>query len=218
MPDGAEPILELGSGAGFLSECLPRVITSDVLAVPGIDLVLDAGRLPFQSYFVEQQCHPRVTSIEFQGAATAEPTAAALAALARSDLAGIIICPSNPWLSVDPMLAIPGWRRALQDLPVPRVAVTPIVGGRAIKGPTAKIMAELGLDVTAATVAAHYRGLIDGFILDDADAGDAADLGLPAVTAPTIMRTLDDRIRLARAPIAFCRSLAGRRTVSKGTT
>ena len=180
-------------------------------------VITEAGRLSFQSYFVERQCRPRVTSIEFQGAATAEPTAAALAALARPDLAGLIICPSNPWLSVDPMLAIPGWRQVLLDLAVPRVAVTPIVGGRAIKGPTAKIMGELGLEVSAKTVAAHYRGLIDGYVLDDADAAQSADLGLPAVAAPTIMRTLDDRIRLARTTLAFCRSLPGRRRVAKGT-
>ncbi len=178
----------------------------------------DAGRLPFQSYFVAQQCRPRVTSIEFQGAAAAKPTPAALSALARPDLAGLIICPSNPWLSVDPMLAIPSWRKALSELHVPRVAVTPIIGGRAIKGPTAKIMSEFGLDVSAASIAAHYRGLIDGFMLDESDAAQSADLGLPAMAAPTIMRTLDDRIRLARATIAFCRSLSGSRLVSKGTT
>ncbi len=215
--------LKRGNGLTAVTDHLRRRLGVAPAIIPMTDdpvatfVMSDEGRLPFQCYFVERQCRPRVTSIEFQGAAVAKPADAALAALARADLAGLVICPSNPWLSVDPMLAIPGWRQALQTLHVPRVAVTPIVGGRAIKGPTAKIMAELGLDVSAATVAAHYRGLIDGFVLDEADAAQAVDLGLPAVAAPTIMRTLDDRIRLARSTIEFCRSLTGRRRVAKGT-
>lgn len=181
-------------------------------------VVTDEGRLAFQSYFVEKRCAPRVKSIEFAGALAARPAPAALAALARPDLAGLIICPSNPWLSVDPMLAIPGWRQAIASLRVPRVAVTPLVAGQAIKGPTAKIMTELGLPLSIASITDHYRGLIDGFVLDEADRHLAADLGLPAAVAPTIMHTLDDRIGLARATIDFCRTLAARSTVSKGTT
>ena len=178
----------------------------------------DEGRLAFQAYFVERRCAPKVMSIEFHGAATAKPAPAALAALARPDLAGLIICPSNPWLSVDPMLAIPGWRAAIERLRVPRIAVTPIVAGQAIKGPTGKIMGELGVPLHVASIAAHYRGLIDGFVLDSADAHLAADLGLPAVATATIMRTLDDRIGLARASLEFCRSLEARRTVPKEPT
>ena len=172
----------------------------------------DAGRLAFQSYFVEKRCAPKVVAIEFAGAAAAKPAAAAIAALARPDLAGLIVCPSNPWLSVDPMLAIPGWRAALASLKAPRVAVTPIVSGQAIKGPTAKIMGELGIPISVASIAAHYRGLIDGFVVDAADTHLAADLGLPVAIAPTIMRSLADRIGLARATLDFCRSLAGNRS------
>ena len=181
-------------------------------------VVTDEGRLAFQSYFVERRCTPKVKSIEFAGAADAKPAAAALAALARPDLAGLIICPSNPWLSVDPMLAIPGWRAALSALQVPRVAVTPLVAGQAIKGPTAKIMGELGIPQNVASIAAHYRGLIDGFVLDETDKHLAADLGLPVAVAQTIMRSLDDRMGLARATLNFCRALSGCGPVLKGTT
>ncbi len=170
----------------------------------------DAGRLAFQAYFVGRHCEPRVLGVTFEGAASAKPAPAALAALARADLAGLIVCPSNPWLSVDPMLAIPGWRQTLEALTVPRVAVTPVVAGQAIKGPTAKIMRELGLQVDARSIVAHYHGLLDGFVLDEADAHLAPDLGLPAVTAPTIMRSLNDRIALARVAIDLCRSLKRR--------
>lgn len=171
----------------------------------------DSGRLAFQSYFVEHRCAPRVQRITFEGAATARPAPAALAALARPDLAGVIVCPSNPWLSIDPMLAIPDWRAALQARRVPLIAVTPIVAGQAIKGPTAKIMGELGRAANAGAIARHYGGLLDGFLLDAADAALAPSLGLPVLTADTIMRTLDDRIRLAQAALQWCQTLRVRR-------
>ena len=165
----------------------------------------DAGRLAFQSYFVEHRCVPRVVRIEVAGAATARPAPAALAALVRPDLAGIIVCPSNPWLSVDPLLAIPGWQAALAARPVPLVAVTPIVAGQAIKGPTAKIMGELGLAPDAGSIVSHYGDLLDGFVLDVADAALAPALGVPVLTTDTIMRTLGDRIRVAHAAVELCR-------------
>ena len=106
----------------------------------------DAGTLAFQDYFVREQCRPAVRGIRFDGADAARPTAQVLEALSAPDLAGIIICPSNPWLSVDPILAVPGMREALRASGAPIIAVSPIIGGKAVKGPTAKIMAELGLD------------------------------------------------------------------------
>ena len=175
----------------------------------------DQGRLAFQSYFVEHRCVPKVRAITFAGAATAAPAPAALAALRRPDLAGVIICPSNPWLSIDPILAIPGWRDALAACAGPRIAVTPLVAGQAIKGPTAKIMGELGLAPDVRSIVAHYGGLIDGFLLDTADSQFAEELDLPVLTADTIMRTLDDRIRVARASVELCRRLAGARTTTE---
>ena len=104
----------------------------------------DTGMLAFQDYFVRQQCRPVVRSIRYEGAATARVTSQVEAALSEPALAGVIICPSNPWLSIDPILAVPGIREALRGSGAPIIAVTPIIAGRAVKGPTAKIMAELG--------------------------------------------------------------------------
>jgi LPPG:FO 2-phospho-L-lactate transferase len=118
----------------------------------------------------------------------------------------VVICPSNPFISIDPILAVPGIRNTLMASTAPIIAVSPIVGGRAIKGPTAKMMTELGLDTTAAELARHYRGLIDGFMLDDVDR-DAVDAverqGCTAMVTNTVMNSLSDRVSLARAVIAF---------------
>ncbi|MCB4768338.1 2-phospho-L-lactate transferase [Ancylobacter sp. Lp-2] len=167
----------------------------------------EEGRLAFQNYFVEHRCRPRVTGISFAGAETAKPQDDVLALLADGTLAAIVICPSNPYLSVDPMLAIPGLREALKASAAPVIAVSPIVGGKAVKGPTAKIMEELGLPVSIRAIADHYRDLIDGFILDDADAADSTGLGIPSVATRTLMETLGDRERLARSVLDFAAGL-----------
>ncbi|MFM9940405.1 MAG: 2-phospho-L-lactate transferase [Hyphomicrobiaceae bacterium] len=167
----------------------------------------DEGILPFQTYFVGRRCVPRIAAIRFEGAGAAHPSPAVLAALGQPDLAGIIICPSNPWLSVDPMLAVPGLKVALTSRRAPLIAVTPLVAGQAIKGPTAKIMGELGLPLDVGAIVAHYRGLIDGFVLDEADARQAATLGLPVAVTNTVMRSLEDRERVAHTAIEFCHRL-----------
>ena len=118
-------------------------------------------------------------------------------ALADPDLEAVVICPSNPYLSVDPILAVPGLRSALAACPAPVVAVSPLVGGRAVKGPTAKIMGELGIAATAQSICAHYQGLLDGFVLDVEDAETADSIGLPTPTAQTVMTTLEDQQRQA---------------------
>jgi LPPG:FO 2-phospho-L-lactate transferase len=161
----------------------------------------DEGEMDFQRYFVERHCAPRLLSLRFDGAASAHPAPAALAALADPALEAILIAPSNPWLSVDPLLAVPGMREAIRAAGVPVVAVTPVPGGRAVKGPTAKIMAELGLAVSAASIAAHYEGVIDGLLLDEADRGTV--LPIAQDFTDTIMRDLNDRIRVARAALAL---------------
>ncbi|MDP3746375.1 MAG: 2-phospho-L-lactate transferase [Phenylobacterium sp.] len=168
------------------------------------------GPLAFQRYFVGERCAPVVQAVRFEGASEARPSAAFAAALARPDLAAILICPSNPYLSIDPILAIPGVRDAIRRAAAPCVAVSPIVGGQAIKGPTAKLMTELGLTPGVAAVAAHYAGLADGLILDDADAGEAGEVerrGIAAHVTATVMRTDDDRTALARDTLAFAASL-----------
>jgi len=165
------------------------------------------GVLPFQRYFVEQQCRPVVKAIRFEGADDATVQPDILKLLADPDLAAIVLCPSNPYLSIDPLLAVPGMRAALKASPAPVVCVSPIVGGRAIKGPTAKIMTELGLPVTVQAVAEHYRDLLDGLVIDDADADQADHLGLPVAVTGTVMQTLEDRDRLARAVLDFASAL-----------
>lgn len=154
------------------------------------------GPLPFQHYFVRERCQPAVTGFEFRGADTARPNPALLEWLAAAD--GVIICPSNPFVSVDPMLALPGLRQALQQANAPVVAVSPIVGGAAIKGPAAKMMRELDLPASADKVAEHYGALLDGFVLDRQDAALAPRLAVRCVVAQTVMVTLQDRVELAK--------------------
>lgn len=166
----------------------------------------DAGRLEFQDYFVRRRAEPRVTAIRYEGASQAPPAAALASLLTEPDLGAIFIAPSNPWLSIDPILAIPSLAAALRSSTAPVIAISPIVGGQALKGPTAKIMTELGLPVSAGAVAAHYGNLLDGFILDDADRADADALiadGLAVGATETVMKTLDDRIRLAEFALGF---------------
>ena len=158
----------------------------------------DRGRLDFQDYFVRLHCEPQVRRFEFAGAAAACPHPEFLAALADSRLRAVILCPSNPFISIDPILAVPGVRAALHECEAPVVAVSPIIGGKAVKGPTAKMMEELGLPVDAAAVARHYRDFLDVYIADEADRDAVAELEVPVVLAPTLMMTQEDREVLAR--------------------
>lgn len=164
--------------------------------------------LAFQEYFVKLRCEPAVQRFEFAGADAAPPAPGALAALADDALQAVVICPSNPFISVDPLLALRGAREALQACRAPVVAVSPVIGGQAVKGPTAKMMRELGLPVSAAGVAAHYRGLLDGFVLDDADAALAATVDVPCLVTRTLMRSDADKQALAHEVLAFARALA----------
>jgi LPPG:FO 2-phospho-L-lactate transferase len=166
------------------------------------------GPLSFQNYFVRERCEPSVTGIVFDGAEDARAQPEVLRALSDPSLQAVVICPSNPYLSLDPILAVPGFRAALAACPAPVVAVSPLVGGRAIKGPTAKIMAEMGIDATAQSIRAHYGDLLDGFVLDVEDAASAGSFDLPTLVAQTVMRTLEDRERLAQAVLEFARDVA----------
>ena len=176
----------------------------------------EAGALAFQRYFVAERAEPVLRAVRFEGAEAARPAPAAVEALARTDLAGVVICPSNPWLSVDPLLAVPGLGEAVRASDAPVVAVSPIVGGKALKGPTAKIMGELGLEVSPAAIARHYDGLIDGFVIDRQDAEQAAGLGLPVAVEQTVMESEGDKMELARAVLAFCARLKAGATPAEG--
>ena len=156
------------------------------------------GWLDFQDYFVRLKCAPAVLELAYDGAAAAQAHPQVLAALRDPRLRAVVICPSNPFISIEPMLAISALRRAIADCAAPVVAVSPIIGGRAVKGPTAKMMAELGLPVSATAVARRYADLLDAYVLDHADAAEAAGLGIPVTTAQTLMLTLADREALAR--------------------
>jgi len=169
------------------------------------------GKLPFQHYFVRLGATPVVRSFTFEGAERARPNPQLLAALASAELALVVICPSNPYLSVDPILALPGVRDALAATEAPVVAVSPIIGGEAVKGPAAKIMAELGVPRTQAAIARHYQGLIDGLVIDEADAQEAKDLVLAIEVTRTRMRSVEDREALARRVLAFGERLTGSR-------
>jgi LPPG:FO 2-phospho-L-lactate transferase len=168
----------------------------------------DRGWLDFQDYFVRQGCAPAVRGIAYEGAATTRAHPAVLAALRDPRLRAVVICPSNPLLSIEPMLAVEGVRASLAACAVPVIAVSPIIAGRAVKGPTAKMMAELGLPVTAVAVARRYGALLDGYVLDHADAADASKLDIPVAAAKTLMESLADREALARAVLAHADELA----------
>ena len=172
------------------------------------------GDLPFQEYFVRRACEPAVRGLRFEGAASARMSTAFASALADPALEAVVVCPSNPYLSVDPILAIPGVRGSLVRCAAPVVAVSPIVGGRAIKGPAAKIMEELGVEASAAAVADRYRDLLDGFVLDETDralagAIESAGAGgrVRVRVERTVMHTGEDRTRLAARVLEFARTL-----------
>jgi LPPG:FO 2-phospho-L-lactate transferase len=130
--------------------------------------------------------------------------------LTSARLRAIIVCPSNPYLSIDPILAVPGLTTALRGCGVPIVAVSPLIGGRAVKGPTAKIMRELGIETSNRAIAAHYGDLIDGLVIDEADRQVEPPRGLPTQIARTLMQSLDDREALARTTLAFADRLRRR--------
>lgn len=195
---------ELATSLGIQSTVLP--MTDSAVAT---FLETDEGTLPFQTYFVERGCEPRLIGIEFRGAANASPAAGVLKALEAAD--AVIICPSNPWVSIDPILAVSGIRQAVERKPV--VAVTPLISGKAVKGPAAKMAAELGLEPGAVAVAQHYGGLLSGFVLDRRDATSAEairELGLVPRALDTLMRTSKDRKRLAGEVVAFTTELLER--------
>lgn len=159
----------------------------------------EQGDLSFQHYFVRERCEPKVNGFSFDGIADACLNPLLVDWLSECD--GVIICPSNPFVSVDPLLKLDGFGEALQSLPV--VAVSPIVKGIAIKGPAAKMLHELNMPATAAAVANHYRGLIDGFVVDKNDKELIEQINVPTISTSSVMVSLQDRIDLATACVDF---------------
>ena len=171
------------------------------------------GALAFQDYFVRRGCAPAVTGFAFEGIAAAAPAPGLAERLANPGLAAVLIGPSNPYVSIAPILGLPEVAAFFARRPVPTVAVSPIVGGAAVKGPLAKMMGELGAEVSAAGVAAHYGASIDGFVIDRADAALAGRLracGLEVAVADTVMKNRSGRRALARTVLDFAAGLTPR--------
>ncbi len=171
----------------------------------------DIGELEFQQYFVREQCRPAVQRVEFAGIDQAELNPEVVAALVDPELRGIIICPSNPFLSIDPILSLPGCRQAIAASGVPVVAVSPIVAGRAVKGPAAKMMSELNIPSRAAAVAGYYGELLDGYIVDDGDREQCEEIvrmGVVCRPAQSMMSDLETKVQLASATLALIEELA----------
>ena len=162
----------------------------------------DEGELAFQDYFVARRCEPRVKGFRFAGVETAPPAPGVIETLSTADL--VVFCPSNPWVSLDPILAVKGIRDAVAEKPV--VGVSPIVGGKAIKGPAAKMYSELGIQPSALTVVEHYQDLLYGILIDNQDehlAPEIQALDIRVRVTNTIMMNLHDRMRLAREVLDF---------------
>ncbi|MEN6410003.1 MAG: 2-phospho-L-lactate transferase, partial [Anaerolineaceae bacterium] len=157
----------------------------------------EEGELAFQQYFVERRCQPRVTGFRFEGIEQAKPAPGVIEALETAD--AVVFCPSNPWVSIDPILAVPGIRERVAAKPV--VAVSPIIGGKTVKGPAAKMYAELGIEPSALAVAEHYRSFLGAFFMDPVDIEHAMKIerwGIMSMVTNTIMSAREDRVRLAR--------------------
>ena len=159
----------------------------------------DEGELAFQEYFVHRHCEPRVKGFRFDGVEVAEPAIGAREAIESAQ--AIVICPSNPWVSVDPIL------RVIQKINKPVVAVSPIIGGKTVKGPAAKMFSELGIEPSALAVANHYQGLLSGFVLDNADKHLSDKIGTRTLVTDTLMNSHTDRARLAMDVLHFIGSL-----------
>jgi LPPG:FO 2-phospho-L-lactate transferase len=171
------------------------------------------GPLAFQNYFVRDRCAPKVTGFRFQGIADATPNHSLMHDLASGEIGSVLIAPSNPFVSVDPILGLPGLRAALRSVAGPKLAVSPIVGGEAIKGPAAKMMGELGVPASAAGVARHYAGFIDAMVIDTVDRAQEAEiraLDMEVLVTQTVMRSLDDRKALADTCLEFIADLGSR--------
>ncbi|HKG27092.1 MAG TPA: 2-phospho-L-lactate transferase [Thermomicrobiales bacterium] len=205
-----EVTAEFASALDVSSRILP--MTDDPVATL---VETPAGHIDFQEYFVHRRQQDDVLGVTFRGADRARPGGTVLEAIRTAEM--VVFCPSNPIVSIGPIFAVPGFREALIQTDAPRIAVSPIIGGRALKGPADRMLATLGHDVSAAGVAALYDGLMDGFVIDEEDrslADRIALAGVRVLVTRTIMGDGDDRRRLADEVLAFGRSLARAGTVA----
>ncbi len=198
MGEPLSQIVEEFCGAWGVMQTILPMTNSDVRTI----VKTDEGDLEFQAYFVRRRCEPQVTGFEFRGSVQADAAPGVLVCLQGAD--GIVICPSNPWVSIAPILSIPGVRAAVSAGKA--VAISPIIGGAAVRGPAAKMYRELGLQPSALAVAEHYRNVAHSFVLDRVDASQEAaiqGLGISTLVTRTLMRTNTDRRRLATDVLDF---------------
>jgi LPPG:FO 2-phospho-L-lactate transferase len=170
---------------------------------------VDGNALSFQEYFVHQACKPVVKSFEFIGAVVSTPVPAAIKKLVESDL--VILAPSNPWVSIDPILSVPGYRQAMANKPV--LAISPLIGGKAVKGPAAKMYRELGVQPSAAAVASHYHAFLTAMIIDTLDHAELEKIErwrIIALATDILMKDKLDRIRLAEEVLRFGETILNR--------
>jgi len=177
-------------------------------------VLTEEGAVTFNEYFHELGCDPRVQGFQYAGADAARLPDELLDALHAPDLEAIVICPANPYHAIRPMLEIEGMRELVRRGRAPVIAVSPIVGGKALQGSAGKMMRELGREPSPRGVAADYLRLVDGFVIDRGDAAlaDAVrSLGIEPLVAPIVMRTVDDRVALARSVLDFASQIRQRR-------
>ncbi len=207
-------LLDAGHSLSDIATSLARRLGVSHPVIPMSDqpvrtiILTPDGDLPFQEYFVHRRCQPAMLGLRLDGLEHAQPSPAAAAALAGAD--AVVFCPSNPYVSIDPILSLAGIREWVTAKLT--IAVSPIVGGQALKGPAAKMMAEMGVEVSALGVARHYAGLLDGYVIDRADADLAPaihDLGMQVLVADTVMTGKAERQRLAAETLAFICSHMG---------
>lgn len=190
---------------GIQSSVLP--MTDD--SVRTIVSTRQEGELGFQDYFVRRRCIPEVTGFRFVGVKKARPAPGVLDALEKADV--LVFCPSNPWVSIDPILKIPGVEDAVRRKAV--IAISPIIGGKAVKGPAAKMFSELGMEPSALAVAAHYRPLLKGFVLAFEDVAQTEIIngwGIISLATDILIPSLEERRRLAEEVLSFCEFLLRR--------
>ena len=202
----AEVTKSLCDAFGIAHRVLP--MTDDPLQTI---IATDQGDLPFQEYFVRLDCRPRVRSVRFNWVEMARPHPEFAALLNNRELRAVILCPSNPFLSIDPILSLEGVRQGLQSTPAPVVAVSPIIGGKALKGPAARIMEELGMAPGNPAIAEYYRDFLDGLVIDRADEHEAEaieKLGIKVKIADTVMHSMQDREKLAETTLQFAFGLS----------
>ena len=200
--DSGQPLSEIVRNFCSSWEIQPTIIPMTDQVVSTIVNTLEMGELSFQEYFVHQHCVPTVKGFRFSGLEVARPVKRALESIAKAT--AIILCPSNPWVSIDPILEIPGIKQAIKNKKV--IAISPIIDGKTVKGPAAKMFTELGIEPSSFAVAKHYQGTISGFILDSQDAfleKNIRAMGIDTLVVNTLMKSSSDRFQLAQDVLNF---------------